>query len=329
VSTYDAVALIIVNTWHKGKFQYVRIITDVICVLLGVALFLLSGGAVRAIITIAGAGTIITAFFMGPLIEFFNVHCARPVLNKGKKGDAGDTGTGATSAPSTQNQIIKINEDTYRIEDGGVRFYVFCGKEKAAVIDTGMNTPNAKELVQSITSLPLVLINTHADPDHISGNSDFDTVYMSPAEEENYRERGGTGSFIPVKEGDVIDLGGRSLFVIDIPGHTPGSIALLDEKNRILVSGDSVSNSKIFMFGKFRDLSLYVKSLEHLKNWDGKYDDVYPMHGDFPQKPEQVAKLIQGAREILEGKASATPVDMFGNKVMLYKFPYAGFLCEK
>ena len=28
VSTYDAVALIIVNTWRKGKFQYVRIITD-------------------------------------------------------------------------------------------------------------------------------------------------------------------------------------------------------------------------------------------------------------------------------------------------------------
>ena len=49
---------------------------------LGVALFLLSGGVARAIITIAGVGTIITAFFMGPLIEFFNVHCARPILNK-------------------------------------------------------------------------------------------------------------------------------------------------------------------------------------------------------------------------------------------------------
>ena len=85
VSTYDAVALIIVNTWKRGKFQYVRIITDVICVLLGVALFLVSGGAARDIITIAGVGTIITAFFMGPLIEFFNVHCARPVLN-GKEG---------------------------------------------------------------------------------------------------------------------------------------------------------------------------------------------------------------------------------------------------
>ena len=82
VSTYDAVALIIVNNWKRGKFQYVRIITDLVCVMLGVALFLISSGAAKDIITIAGVGTIITAFFMGPLIEFFNVHCARPTLNK-------------------------------------------------------------------------------------------------------------------------------------------------------------------------------------------------------------------------------------------------------
>ncbi len=82
VSTYDAVALIIVNTWKKGKFQYVRIITDLCCVIIGVALFLLAGGKPNAIPTIAGVGTIITAFFMGPLIEFFNRHIARPILNK-------------------------------------------------------------------------------------------------------------------------------------------------------------------------------------------------------------------------------------------------------
>lgn len=83
VSTYDAIALIISHTWKKGKFQYVRILTDLVCVILGVALFLISGGTVAAIPTIAGIGTIITAFFMGPLIEFFNVHIARPMLKAG------------------------------------------------------------------------------------------------------------------------------------------------------------------------------------------------------------------------------------------------------
>ncbi len=82
VSTYDAVALIIVNTWKKGKFQYVRVITDFVCVLLGVGLFLFAGGSVSKIPAVAGVGTIITAFFMGPIIEFFNVHVARPMVKE-------------------------------------------------------------------------------------------------------------------------------------------------------------------------------------------------------------------------------------------------------
>lgn len=83
VSTYDAVALIMANKWKMGKFQYIRIATDIVCVIIGCALFLLSGGKWSQVPTIAGIGTIITAFFMGPLIEFFNVHCARPFLNRG------------------------------------------------------------------------------------------------------------------------------------------------------------------------------------------------------------------------------------------------------
>ncbi len=80
VSTYDAVALIICNTWKKGRFQYVRIITDIVCVILGAVLFISAGGEVKDIPTIVGIGTIVTAFFMGPLIELFNVHITRPML---------------------------------------------------------------------------------------------------------------------------------------------------------------------------------------------------------------------------------------------------------
>ena len=82
VSTYDAVALVIVNKWKIGKFKYVRVITDLCCVATGVILFLASGGSVSKIPTIAGVGTIITAFFMGPIIEFFNVHVSRPLLKE-------------------------------------------------------------------------------------------------------------------------------------------------------------------------------------------------------------------------------------------------------
>lgn len=87
VSTYDAVSLIITNTWHIGRFQYNRIISDCICVIAGVALLYISGLPWMKIIESAGIGTIITAFFMGPIIEFFNVKIARPFLH-GKKKEA-------------------------------------------------------------------------------------------------------------------------------------------------------------------------------------------------------------------------------------------------
>ena len=45
-------------------------------------------------------------------------------------------------------EVIKINENTWRIEDDMVRFYLLCGSEKAALIDTGMNCPDAKLLLK-------------------------------------------------------------------------------------------------------------------------------------------------------------------------------------
>ena len=80
VSAYDAVAIILAYKWKVGKFQYCRIGADLVCVIAGCAIFLVAGGTWAQIPTIAGVGTIITAFFMGPLIELFNVKFARPFL---------------------------------------------------------------------------------------------------------------------------------------------------------------------------------------------------------------------------------------------------------
>ena len=67
VSTYDAIALAL-SEQRKWDFKFVRITCDLICTGLGFAMGVLPG-----------IGTIITAFFMGPLIEFFNVKVARPL----------------------------------------------------------------------------------------------------------------------------------------------------------------------------------------------------------------------------------------------------------
>ena len=81
VSTYDSVAITMSGKWKWGKFKYIRIATDLVCVLLGTAFFLAGGGSWSRVPEMVGVGTIITAFFMGPLIEFFNAHIARPLLN--------------------------------------------------------------------------------------------------------------------------------------------------------------------------------------------------------------------------------------------------------
>ena len=81
VSSYDSVALIIAVTWRKWKFKYVRIVCDLVCVSTGVALFFMSGGKLSGIGAVAGIGTIITAFFMGPLLDLFKRKAAEPMLH--------------------------------------------------------------------------------------------------------------------------------------------------------------------------------------------------------------------------------------------------------
>lgn len=80
ISPYDSVALIIEKgTNGKIKFQYARVLSDITVVIVGVAFCLLSGGDLRLII---GIGTVCNALFNGPLIQFFKVHAAEPLLKK-------------------------------------------------------------------------------------------------------------------------------------------------------------------------------------------------------------------------------------------------------
>lgn len=225
-------------------------------------------------------------------------------------------------------EIIKINDNTWRIEDTGVRFFLLEGTQKALLIDTGMKCPDAKEIALSITKLPLELLNTHADPDHISGNAKFEKFYMSPNEADNFSAHGRTGEIIPVKTGSVIDLGDRPLEIIDLPGHTPGSIAVLDKNNRILFSGDVIQDSNIFMFGPARNLDLYITSFQNLDPYMDQFDVIYPSHGSIPVLPDLIPKLKESAQSIKAGTAKKQTAEMFGNPVAYYKFECAGFLCE-
>lgn len=82
VSTYDAVAIVMSGKWKWGPFKYVRICTDLVCVVVGGLLIYLSSGSLSELAASIGVGTIVTAFFMGPLIAFFNEKIAQPMLGE-------------------------------------------------------------------------------------------------------------------------------------------------------------------------------------------------------------------------------------------------------
>ena len=209
-----------------------------------------------------------------------------------------------------------INENTYVCDDGHVRFFLLTGEKEALLIDSGMQVTNAKELAEEITDKLLRLFNTHSDRDHTASNPEFDSVMMNPAEFVNYRQDHPSQKMVPVYDGDVIDLGGRKLKAIALPGHTPGSTALLDLASGMLFSGDPIQRGgRIFMFGQMRDMSAYILSLKRLMSLDEDIRQIYPSHGEYPLGPDIIPQLIEGAERIERGEITPNRTELFGNTI--------------
>lgn len=226
-------------------------------------------------------------------------------------------------------QVIQIDRHTWRIEEPGVRFFLLEGAERALLIDSGMQVRNAREIAEGLTALPVSLLVTHGDRDHVGSNEEFPMFYMHPAEASNYyNTQGKTGEFLPVWDGETLDLGGRSLEIIALPGHTPGSIAVLDRNARILIGGDLVQDGQIFMFGVQREMHAYIHSLAKLEGYSGAFDWVYPSHGSFPVSPDLIPALREAAERVLRGEVPGTESEMHGRKIMRYDVGVAAFLGE-
>ena len=175
---------------------------------------------------------------------------------------------------------MKITETIYafkhhfRLALGGDQYadrfvysYILLG-EKVCLIDTGVwgTAPQLqgylKQIGRSPQEISRVLI-THAHPDHIGGclaikKTSSASFYAHPADkpwiedvEKQYRERPVLNFFelvegsVPVnrelKEGDTISWDkGRTIRVLETPGHSLGSISLFFEEEGALFTGDAV-----------------------------------------------------------------------------------------
>lgn len=224
-------------------------------------------------------------------------------------------------------EIIKLEDNVYKIEEDFVRCFLIIGTQRALLIDTGIGSDDLKTKISSITDLPITLVNTHNDRDHIGANNQFLLSYMH---ELDIKKADilleGKCKFISVNEGYIFDLGNCKLEVIHIPGHTPGSIALLNRESKSLFSGDSVQSGDIFMFGDGRNMESYLGSMRKLNEMKTLFNKVYPSHSEIPVSPEIIQQLIVGAEKYLNNELSGEIEEVHGRKINKCNIGCAYFL---
>ncbi len=203
-------------------------------------------------------------------------------------------------------RVKKLMDGVYGITSSGVACYLIIGKEKACVIDTAYGFADLKAMVREITDLPLIVFNSHGHIDHTGGNFYFDTpvcihekdveVYKKHNEpsfhrymekslktlnrivfwrilvpkhpEDTDEGRMNFSSWQFVKDGDRFDLGDLTAEVIEIPGHTQGSIAIYFPEKKLIVTSDGANTATWLYLPESTDLSTYINSLHKLETYE-------------------------------------------------------------
>lgn len=207
------------------------------------------------------------------------------------------------------------------IPGGMAAAYLVVGEKKALLIDSGSGGVDVKGVCAEITDLPIELVNTHHHNDHTAANKDFAAAHMHPADIEKMTDKDG---LIPVTEGYVFDLGGRQLEVIEIPGHTPGGIALYDKAANLMFIGDTVGRIPIFLVPGDYDLDAFEASLKKLLPYGA---DMYGAHDTELNQNDTIEKLLEALALFREGKIEPqkSPAPLPGNVYVAANG--TGFLC--
>ena len=246
------------------------------------------------------------------------------------------------------NTIIKIQENVFHIyESLGVYCTLILGSKAALLIDTGFGFGDIYTTVKSLTDLPVKVINTHGHVDHIQGNKFFDEVmlhkednrilhlyssiwvktwiYLGTRKRLNVEEKKNVSKFFKtnrqhivfIHDGDLIDLGDVVLEVLHTPGHTRGSICLLDKTDRLLFAGDSVSSHVWLFLKESTTIQEYIKSIMKLMRRKNEFDTIVASHSPASFRPTILEKLVHCANNISIDKSTLFNSHLAG-KAFLY-----------
>jgi len=217
------------------------------------------------------------------------------------------------------------------IGPGGERCYLLEGKKRAVLIDTLIGAGELKKFCETITEKEIMVINTHGHLDHCGGNYEFDACWMHPADHKLFSESGDISArrdFVknqtgkdteelvfqeprPVEihdlaDGMLIDLGGRELEVIHVPGHTAGTVVLLEKNRRVLFSGDACNKNTLLNLKGSVSVTTYKASLEKLEAFTRYFDYMYGGHEDAVSS-SVIRQGIDLCDEIIKRKDDMVP----------------------
>ncbi len=205
----------------------------------------------------------------------------------------------------------KILPEVYAITGEAVVRYLIIGKKRALLFDTGYGFADLKKFVRTLTDLPLDVVISHGHVDHAGANCFFnEKIYMNFRDlpvyehhqsrefrkisfeelnkmqkiaffyrhfipnnysEEEYLNAPLYKNFEDVKEGCVFDLGGLSAEVIEIPGHTPGSIGLYCKEIKTFLASDGINGGVWLFLPESCNLFEYIGSLKKAEKLDFDY----------------------------------------------------------
>jgi len=225
--------------------------------------------------------------------------------------------------------------------------YLVIGSQKALLFDTGMGIGNIKAVVEGLTELPVSVVNSHTHNDHVGDNWRFPDVYGMPTAFTRTNANGSTADAqaelapgqvcgtLPagfdaksyrtrafhishwLKDGDKINLGDRTLEVISTPGHTPDSIALLDQRNGLLFTGDTFYLGPIYLYRPETDLDAYVLSVKRLAELTPRLQLLLPAHNVPVAQPEYLPRVLDAIQQVRHGQSK--PVSRDGQSEYMFQ----------
>jgi glyoxylase-like metal-dependent hydrolase (beta-lactamase superfamily II) len=234
--------------------------------------------------------------------------------------------------------------------------YLIAGEEAAILLDTGMGIGNIQAVTSRLTNKPIRVVNSHHHYDHVGDNHRFEHVAIHEAEAEfleqeapeellleAMRPENALGAlpdgFDPAQymivpstadlllhEGETLELGGRSLRVLHTPGHSPGSICLLDEEEGLLFTGDTVYAGPLYAQFDHSDFEVYRQTMDRLRHLAQELQLVLPSHNQTPLDPHILVEMSEGFEQIAAGAARWQPIQSVWGPLRRYDFARFGVL---